>query len=304
MADADILGRLKSGDSFSINSARAELEVNQVFSEVGVSIAPRPTGYRNHVGDLELALVPAVFVEIKAIMDREFEGIEGKIWHKLGTVTDSTLGPSVPVMLRMLSPARDFRGAAYSQWLRDFLRPPFLNKEGIYRDRSGLVVEAKVLGEPDPDDDSGPSALPWTGVRDVHNHEYYRASLEDAYEQLPDDGRAAIIVIRSFLSFGPDDYGVERAVLGTNSVVIPAVGAAYASRQGDGFFWASRRERASAVGLLKSKWSSSGPDACAELTLDLYHNPMARNPVDWTQLRGPRIRHLIPISATEMQWHS
>ena len=302
IADTDLLGRLKSGDSFSADSARAELEVNQVFNNLGLPIIPRPSGFKSRTGDLELSLAPPVFVEVKAVLDREFEDIEGRIWQKLVAVTDSTTGPSVVVMLQMLTPAREFRGAAYRSWLQAFLKSASPDDEGTYTDASGLVVGAKVLGDP-AGDDSGPSAMPWTGARSVFNHDYYRTSLEGAYEQLPDDGRPAIIIIRSFLSFGPDDYGMERAVLGTNSVVIPREGKPHRSRQRDGFFWASRRDRASAVGLLKSRWLSNASDARAELTLDFYHNPMARNPLAWNELRGVGIRHLIATSETEMKWH-
>lgn len=303
IADSDLLGRLKSGNEVGTDSARAELEANYFLTNLGLSVAARPKGLKNRLGDLELRLSAPVFIEIKAVIDREFEAIENRIWNKLIAATESTEGPSVVVMLEMVTAAWDFRTAAYKRWLQDFLQTASSEDEAMYTDASGLVVRAKILGDADPEDDGSPAAMPWTGVRTVHNHDFYRTSLEGAYEQLPDDGRPAIIVLRSFLSFGPDDYGMERAVLGTQSVRIPVNGQAYATRNPDGFFWAAPRNRSSAVGILKSKWSSSGPDGKAELSLDLYHNPMARNPLDWKELHGPGLRHLIAISDTEMKWH-
>src|SRR5687767_3526412 len=76
IADADLLGRLKSEKQVQINSAFAELESNLILTSLGLSLTPRPLGARSRLGDLQIEVTPPVFVEIKAIMNRELESIE------------------------------------------------------------------------------------------------------------------------------------------------------------------------------------------------------------------------------------
>jgi len=159
-----------------------------------------------------------------------------------------------------------------------------------------MSVEVSVLSKPE-DNTRGPRMMQMSGVRSLSNEDFFKASLTNAYAQLPDD-RPTLIVLRSFLTFGDEGYETERAVLGSQALVIPTIGVPYQRWNRNGFFTEADRGRVSAVGVLKPRWDGIS----SSFSLDIYHNDAARIPLDWTLLTRQSIRHLVRVDDEHMEW--
>ncbi len=294
--DSQTEGRLRSGDQNQFRAAMAELECSEFLHARGFPLKPRPQGAPGRSGDLEIALASRIFVEVKAVLDRPREQEEDRLTAKLWRYAEEVKGNYL-VWLSVATPADDFRGPRFRQWLEKRLAEAGKSEvTATYTDRSGLQVAVEAT----PCETGGRVGLAQSHeARFLHTPDYLRASVDAAYEQVPDDGRPTLIVLRPFLSFGARDKHMLSCLYGTEQWRINLQTKEVAStRARDGLMRAGHHERMSAVALLLGQRLVHG----ARSSLDVCHHPFARYPLDSALLRATDIRHFVAIDRHHLVW--
>ena len=299
----EMRGRLRSSSAEQRYGAVSELEVGRFLSERGFAWLPRPRGRGTRCGDIQLHTHPPAFVEVKAILDRPIEVIEQFISRKLWRVTEmcvKQVNRPLLVQTMIYQVAPDFDGRHYRRWLlRHLSADAPLPRHARYAGRAGLVLDIEVIDSPLTSRESAQIQTPpahW-----VQTASYVRHSLENSYRQLPDDGRVCITILRPHLAFKPDTDDMLGSLYGTEQWIVsmgPEPRCVGAKRAPDGFFSPNAHRRVSAAALLKAVRTETGTD----LTLDVYHNPFARYPLDWRNLAGAAIRHFVLGDDGTMAW--
>jgi len=303
LLDNGARSRLRSSSADQRWGAFSELEVGHFFSERAFAWVPRPTGKGRRQGDIGLRLLQPAFVEVKAILDRPIQATQEFISRKVWRIGENCLKKVdrplwAQTWIQQLAP--DFDGGDYRRWLLRGLesnQPLPFHLE--YVSRSGLVVQIEVVRSPLTSGEATQTQMPpacW-----LSTGSYIRQSINKAYEQVPDDGRVSLIILRPHLTFKPgiDDmldslYGKQQWIVSVG----PKPTLVGTKRARDGFFSRSVRTRVSGVGLLNAVRTEHG----TQLSLDLYHNPFARYPLNWQSLAGAAIRHLVPGDDGTMVW--
>lgn len=295
LLNRETIGKLRSGDDGQFLGAVSELETAKFFDDRGFPFTPRPRGRAGRTGDLQLGLAPPVFVEVKALLDRPAETVEKRLSSKLWKYAREVELRFV-VQLKIITPAADFRGRTFQHWLQALLLRSSGEEdtEAVYRDKSGFEVAVKSRPH-----NATVSHVLCTQI-DVgwsQTKEYVKASVRAAYEQLPEDGRPALVVLRPWLKEPVDQDDMLDALYGTEQMLLTTgTGQVQLGRAADGVFQPGQNRRLSAVGLLRDV------GARFDLALDIYHYELAQWRLDWESLRGTGIRHLVAIDRHHLAW--
>ncbi len=305
LLDAQTAGRLTSGDRDGFYSAFAELEVAKFLDDRGFALTPAPVGNVGRVGDMQVDAQPAIFVEVKAALDRsEDEGerrvISGLIRYAEPLFDD--FDDPVLVTFTVLSAGGGFSHKHLEHWLRATFRGRAetgeISTEGAYRYESeqGLRLAMKLT----PVNSLEHPAMMSMSMKDNPPiAEYLASSIEGAYPQVPDDGRPSLVIVREFLSLWASDKHVIDALFGKRKWTVNFTTQTFQeSQSGDGLLAPGRRERLSAVGFLDVRRPGVGQRT---VKLSVFHNPWTRYTLDAATLTADGIRHLVPKSG-KMVW--
>ena len=303
LLDDDMRSRLRSSSSEQRWGAFSELEVGRFFSERAFAWVPRPRGKGSKQGDIGLQLPQPAFVEIKAILDRPVQATQEFIRRKVWRINESCLEKVnrplwAQTWIRQLAP--DFDGGDYRRWLLRCLeskQPLPFHEE--YVSRSGLVLSVEVV--PSPLTSGKATQTQMAPACWLSTGSYIKNSLSEAYKQVPDDGRVSLVILRPHLTFKPGTDDMLDSLYGKQEWIVsvgPKPTLVGTKRARDGFFSPSGHTRVSGVGLLDAVRTESG----TQLSLDLYHNPFARYPLNWQSLAGAAIRHFVPGDDGTMVW--
>jgi len=304
LLDAQMAGRVGSGDPDGLFSAVAELETAQFLYDRGFELTPTPTGYAGRVGDMQVEAEPPVFVEVKAVLDRRPEAEERLIISGLIRYAEplfDEFNDSVLVMFEVLENGV-FSRRHVEGWLRGTFRERAetgqagTDGEYIYDSPQGLRLAMRLKRAEGVEHPAMMAMRAWDNPPVA---DYLSSSIEGAYPQLPDDGRPTLVVVREFLSMWATEKHVLQALFGerkwTPNFRSGTVKEWYA---GDGLLAPGRRERLSAVGFLRVRRPGVGEK---KTTLLVFHNPWPRYPLDIAALAGSDISHLVPQGAN-MVW--
>jgi len=321
LADADLRARLKKADWESFAAAINELKCAKLLERLfGIdSLRWHPQGRKGRVGEFEIVsgnLIKPIFVEVKTIFPRELERIEECVMDKLRQYAEEVDVPCfLHVTVRKPSDLEDFSGKRFKRFLRQELSK--LNIEDTEKshklpdysdDRTGLRLEIETLSIP------GKSGLQSCHIgiiggsaRFIKDEDYIHHSLQRAYEKLRKGQQPCLVLLCSSTEFPIDEDAMLNALLGTLAVRYQLITGAAVSgsepetiRQPNGFYQPRRKRKLSATGFYQENFTEEG----IESELEIYHNPWAANPLDYSIFEGKDVRQLIKVEEGRMEWRN
>ncbi|TET18068.1 MAG: hypothetical protein E3J75_00990 [Dehalococcoidia bacterium] len=316
LLDADLEARLRSPDGQIWQSAMNELRVALQFENLFGTNCLRwhPQGREKKVGEFELLIADMpVFIEVKSIFPREIEELERRLKDKLFKSVENIPFPfALDIQVREIGDSENFSISKFRQFLKcELSKIDYENNEEFqlklpnYRDPStGTLLEIEILPvSPKPAQESSYIGCVGGEARFIHNEDYIRHSLSKAYAQLPKGYQPSLVILCSETEFPIGERNMLNVVLGTLAYRIyrhsngtPAK--AESIRKPDGFFRPDRNRQLSAIGLFARKYTEES----IEQTLEIYHNPFAGNPMDYTIFREKGVRQLTKKNDREMEW--
>lgn len=318
LRNADLKARLQKGDwetfSATINELRCAKFLEKLFG-IG-SLRWHPPGRKEKVGEFEVVLSnlnKPIFVEVKTIVPRELERMEERVKDKLHQYVEQVDIPCfLHVTIRKAGDLEDFNGRSFKKFLREELSKvnigdiEKLRKIPDYRDdRTGLHLEIgilPILGEPRPQ--SCHIGIISGEARFSKDHIHIRHSLKKAEVKLPEE-KPCLVLLCSSTEFPIDEDDILNALLGTLGIHYQLISDESASapepepfRQPDGFYQPRRNNKLSATGVYQRIFT----ERRIEGKLEIYHNPWAANPLDYSIFEGKGVRQLIKIDEGRMEW--
>lgn len=303
LLDQQTAGRLASMQAEGFFSAFAELEVAAFLTKLGLDLTPSPAGRGDHVGDVQIETTPPVFVEVKAALDRNEELTEGRVISGLIRYAEPLLDQfDDPVIVEF----QVLDGGQFARRnLEHWLRTVFSQREDdeqtgtaathVYESTQGLRLSMKL--HPVEGLES-PAMLPMSDKTNPPVADYLSASIQSAYDQLPDDGRVSLIILRPFLSLWATEKHVREALFGRVVWDVNLASKDVTERHGgDGLLGPGKWTRLSAVGLLDVRRSIGEKTT----RLMIHHNPWAQIPLDASSINRANVHHLLPRDG-KMTW--
>lgn len=310
LVDADLEARLKKGDWEIWEAAISELKVAKfIEGHLGIdNLQWHPKGRKRKVGEFEIILsslnVP-IFVEVKTILPRDLENLEQRVYDKLrNCIKEVALPFAIIIHLESAGETENFSERYLKKFLAEELSK--LSTEDLakiyelpdYQDRTGLHLQIHASA-------STKHKNCYLGAcsfnaRQMNGSDYARHSLNKAYTKLKGTHPCLVILCPS-PNHLVDEDDMLNAWLGTETFVITFGGDGSVintktTRKPDGFF--QNRPKISAVGLYKE-------DTSKEIitgNLELYHNPLAANPLSESIFRGRGARQLVRKNEAAMEW--
>ena len=142
-------------------------------------------------------------------------------------------------------------------------------------------------------------------ARFVKDEDYIHHSLQRAYEKLQEGQQPCLALLCYSTEFPIYEEAVLNALLGTLAVRYQLITGVPVSasksetiRRPNGFYQPRRNRRLSATGVYEENLTEKRMEA----KLDIYHNPWAANPLDYSILGGESVRQLIKVSEGHMEW--
>jgi len=320
LADADLEGRLMKGDWGTFEEIINELKCAKFLERLfGISsLRWHPLGRKERVGEFEIVpsnLDKPIFVEVKTIVPRDRERIENHIKNKLCQYAEQVTVPCfLNVTIKEGGNLEDFSGRRFRKFLREELSKmnvrdvESFHKLPDYRDeRTGLHLEIEILPIPaEPRLKSCHVGIIGGEAKFINNEVYVHHSLRKAYEQRPSKAQQPFLVLLcSSTEFPIDEDDMLNALLGTLAVRYQLISDESASapepepfRQHDGFYQPRRSRKLSATGLYRENFTKSR----IESRLEIYHNPWAANPLDYSVFEGEAVRQLVKVDEGCMEW--
>lgn len=306
MLDAQMAGRLGSGDPDGLYSVVAELEVAKFLDDRGFALTPTPVGSAGRMGDMQVDVEPPIFVEVKAALARGDEEKERRVISGLIRYAEPVFDDfDDPVLVTFtVLVGGGFNHGHLERWLRRTLRVRAeTGKWGtdggyIYESHQGLRLAMRLT----PASGLEQPAMIFMNVKDNPPiAEYLSSSIDGAYPQLPDDGRPSLVIVREFLSLWATDKHVMDALFGKRKWTPNFTARTFQeSHSGDGLLSLGRRERLSAVGFLNVRRPGVGQKTTK---LSVFHHPWARYPLEVANLTAADVRHLVPnVGERGMVW--
>lgn len=316
LLDADLEARLRSPDGQSWQAAMNELRVALQFENLfgNDCLHWHPKGRGGKVGEFELLILDTpIFTEVKSIFPREIEELERRLKDKLFKSVETIPFPfALDIQVREVGDSENFGISKFRQFLkRELSKIDYENNEDLqsklpdYRDPStGTLLGIEILPiSPEPDQENSYIGCVGGEARFIHNEVYIRHSLSKAYTQLPKGYQPSLVILCSETEFPIGEHSMLNVVLGTLAYRIyrhsnGTPPKAEPIRKPDGFFRPDRNRQLSATGLFTRKYTEES----IEQTIEIYHNPFAGNPMDYSIFREKGVRQLIKKSNREMEW--
>jgi hypothetical protein len=299
LIDDQMRGNLKAGGGNFI-AAYAELEVASFLDVRGVVLTSTPSGRGAHVGDLQAVTDPPTFIEVKAVLDRPDEAGEQAVLSGVFRYVDPLLEEFAEPAL--VSFAVKQTGTFNRRHLESWVRKVFSNRGPVvpeatytYQGLDGLLLEMQVTPVENEDH---PVMTAMTTRHNLPVRDYLLASIQSAYDQLPDDGRPSLVILRPHLSFVARELHLLDTLLGRHVLKRVTTKAVTQSYPWSGVYRANQNTRVSAVGLLDVKRHRDDPHRLA-----IIHNPWARHPLAPAAFALPNVRQLVPGTNGDMHWH-
>jgi hypothetical protein len=317
----DLEARLRKGDQEAFSATINELTCAKFLEGLfGIdSLHWHPQGRKGKVGEFELvssSLSKPIFVEVKTIVSRELERMEERVMDKLRQYAEEVAVPCfLHVTVKKPGDSEDFSGKRFKGFLRQELSK--LNIEDTEKshklpdysdDKTGLYLEIETLSIP------GKSRLQSCHIgiiggeaRFIKDEDYIHHSLQKAYEKLREEQQPCLVLLCSSTEFSIDEDAVLNALLGTLAVryqLITGVAVSASEpetiRQPNGFYQSRRNRKLSATGIYQENFTEEG----IESELEIYHNPWAASPLDYSIFEGKGVRQLIKVEEGRMEWRN
>lgn len=311
LVDADLEARLKKGDWETWEAAINELKVAKFIEQVFGSdcLSWHPEGRERKVGEFEITLssldVP-IFVEVKTVLPRDLENLEQRVYDKLRRCIKQVPLPfALAIHLKSAGETENFSHRLLKKFLVQELsklsieetEKPYLLPD--YHDKTGLHI-AEINAYPNPKRNKCYLGACSFNIRSMNGADYVKHSLNKAYVKL-ESTHPCLVILCPSPNHLVDEDDMLNAWLGTETFVITFGGDGSVidtetTRKPDGFFL--RAPRLSVVGLYKEHTSKEA----IEDNLELYHNPLATNPLNESIFRMRGVRQLIRKNDVEMEW--
>lgn len=315
LADTDLKGRLRKGDQEVFDSAIKELRCAKFLEGLfGVnSLRWHPQGREGRIGEFEIVLSnldKPIFVEVKTIFPRDLESLEERIIDKLLRYAEQVSLPfDLSVHIKEVGKAEDFSGKKFKKFLEEELgkinvgetKEELLKLPDYRDDKTGLHLEIEVFPvSPEPIQGGCHIGIIGGEARSVRNEAYIHHSLHKAYEQRPEGKQPFLVILCSSTTFPIDEHDMLNVLLGPVSYWVSDRPGTKPEpfRKLDGFPRPQRNRQLSAIGLYGEKFTKKG----IESSLEIYHNPWARNPLDYSIFEGHGVRQLVKIDDEHMGW--
>jgi len=316
LLDADLEARLRSPDGQTWQSAMNELRVALKFENLfgNDCLYWHPEGREKKVGEFELLVSDTpIFTEVKSIFPRELEELERRLKDKLFKSVESIPFPfALDIQVREVGDSENFSISKFKQFLkRELSKIDYEHNKNLqsklpdYTDPStDTILGIEILPiSPEPDQENSYIGCIGGKARFIHNEVYIRHSLSRAYTQLPEGSQPSLVILCSETEFPIGEHSMLNAVLGTLAYRISRHSTGTPSkaepiRKPNGFFRPDRNRRLSATGLFTHKYTEES----IEQTIEIYHNPFAMNPMDYSIFREKAVRQLIKKNDREMEW--
>lgn len=318
--DADLKARLQKGDWETFSAAINELKCAKFLEGLfGIgSLRWHPMGRKEKVGEFEVVLSnldKPIFVEVKTIGLRELEKMEERVKDKLRHCAEQV---DIPCLLhagvKKAGNLEDFNGGKFKKFLREELSKvdtgdiEKVHKLPNYSDeRTGLYLEIgilPILGELRLQ--SCRIGIISGEARFSEDHVYIRHSLKKAKSQLPKE-KPCLVLLCSSTGFPIDEDDTLNALFGALGVRYPLISDKSTPaiepkpfRQPDGFYQPRGNSRLSVTGVYQESFTEKGIQG----KLQIYHNPWAANPLDYSIFEGKDVRQLIKVEEGCMEWRN
>ncbi len=319
LVDADFKARLNKGDWESFSATVNELKCAKFLEGIfGINCLHwHPPGQERRVGEFELVpggLNKPIFVEVKTIVPRKLERMEDHIKDKLRQYAEQVRIPCVlDVTIKEAGNSGCFRGRGFKKFLREELsKVNIANMENPhelpdYRDvRTGMRLKIRILpNSPKLRLRSCHIGIVGGEARWSKDDDYIRHSLKKAEGQLPREKQPCLVLLCSSPEFPIDEDSVTDALFGALVVRYQLINDELASdtepevsRKLDGFYRCRRNRKLSATGLYQENLANGGIAG----KLEIYHNPWATNPLDYSVFEGKGARQLVKVEEGCMKW--
>jgi hypothetical protein len=316
---SDLEARLRKGDQEAFSATINELACAKFLEALfGIdTLRWHPQGRKRQVGEFELVLTnlsKPIFVEVKTIVARELERMEKRIMDKLSRYTEEVDIPCcLRVTIRKLGDSEDFSGKRFKRFLGQELNK--LNIKDTEKsdklpdysdDRTGLYLEIETLSIPRKSGlQSCHIGIIGGEARFVKDEDYIHHSLQKAYEKLREEQQPCLVLLCSSTGFSIDEDAMLNALLGTFAVHYQFItGVAVSTsepetiRQPNGFYQSRKNRKLSASGVYQENITEEG----IKSGLEIYHNPWAASPLDYSIFRGKGVRQLIKVGEGHTEW--
>lgn len=315
LLNADLEARLRSPDGqmwqSAMNELRVALKLETIFGKD--CLTWRPEGDKQKVGEFELNTKgnKPLFIEVKSVFPRELEQMGRRLILNLQKYVEKSPYPlTLDITVIELGDSDNFSNRRFLPFLKQNLsaiKEQEITEQPvelpIYSDEiTNTKLGIRVLPiPPEPSSKESHLGVSSLGVRFVNNEDYIKHSLSKAYSQIPKNETNCLVILYSETEFPLDDRAMLNALFGTLAYRIYSSAEKHkntAFRKPDGYFQPDRNTHFSAIGLFDSRII----DCEIISTLEIYHNPFAKNHLESNLFSDKGVRQLVKKDSTDMKW--